>query len=56
MPNVPWYFPLLNHRMRIRATIPHLVGIDHARLTFRYSGQDFRLTDVHGDVVDNLVT
>ena len=56
MPNVPWYFPLLNQRMRICATIPQLVGIDHARLTFRYSGQDFRLTDVHGDVVDNLVT
>lgn len=49
-------FPLLNHRMRICATILHMLGIDHTRLTFRYSGQDFRLTDGHGDVVDDLVT
>jgi hypothetical protein len=41
--------------MRLCATILHLVGIDHTRLTFRYSGRNFRLTDVHGDVVDDLV-
>jgi hypothetical protein len=42
--------------MRICATILHILGIDHTRLTFRYSGQDFRLTDVHSDVVDDLLT
>jgi hypothetical protein len=33
------------------ATILHLMGIDHTRLTYRYAGRDFRLTDVHGNVV-----
>ena len=35
----------------LHATILHLLGIDHERLTFRYSGRDFRLTDVHGQVI-----
>ena len=43
------------HFHDLHATILHLMGIDHTRLTFRYSGRDFRLTDVHGDVVDDLV-
>ena len=33
------------------ATILHLLGLDHERLTFRHAGRDFRLTDVSGDVV-----
>ena len=33
------------------ATILHLLGIDHERLTYRYAGRDFRLTDVDGEVV-----
>jgi hypothetical protein len=33
------------------ATILHLLGIDHTRLTYRYAGRDFRLTDVHGNVI-----
>ncbi|MCP4172284.1 MAG: DUF1501 domain-containing protein [Fuerstiella sp.] len=37
------------------ATILHLLGIDHRRLTYRYQGRDFRLTDVHGHVVDDLI-
>jgi Protein of unknown function (DUF1501) len=37
------------------ATILHLLGIDHTRLTFRYSGRDFRLTDVHGNVVKEVI-
>jgi hypothetical protein len=37
------------------ATILHLLGIDHTRLTYRFSGRDFRLTDVHGDVVKGLL-
>ncbi|MGQ0636793.1 MAG: DUF1501 domain-containing protein [Planctomycetaceae bacterium] len=39
----------------LHATILHLVGIDHERLTYRYSGRDFRLTDVHGHVVKELL-
>ena len=39
----------------IQATILHLLGLDHTRLTFRFQGRDFRLTDVGGDVIKNLV-
>ena len=34
-----------------KATILHLLGIDHERLTYRHAGRNFRLTDVHGNVV-----
>ena len=37
------------------ATILHLLGIDHKRLTYRYQGRDFRLTDVHGHVVKDII-
>jgi hypothetical protein len=43
------------HVYDLQATIMHLIGIDHERLTYRYQGRDFRLTDVHGRVVDELV-
>jgi hypothetical protein len=33
----------------------HLLGIDHQKLTFRYQGRDFRLTDVFGNVVTDLL-
>ncbi|MEM6674757.1 MAG: DUF1501 domain-containing protein [Planctomycetota bacterium] len=39
----------------LNATILHLLGIDHERLTYRHAGRDFRLTDVHGEVVDRLL-
>jgi hypothetical protein len=39
------------HVHDLHATLLHLLGIDHERLTYRYSGRDFRLTDVHGRVV-----
>ncbi|MFN0107841.1 MAG: DUF1501 domain-containing protein, partial [Blastocatellia bacterium] len=39
----------------LHATILHLLGIDHERLTFRYGGRDFRLTDVHGQVVKAIL-
>jgi len=39
----------------IHATILHLLGIDHERLTFRFQGRQFRLTDVHGKVVQPLI-
>ena len=40
----------------LHATILHLLGFDHERLTYRYAGRDFRLTDVHGHVAKALVT
>jgi hypothetical protein len=39
----------------LHATILHLLGLDHERLTYRYSGRDFRLTDVHGQVVGEIL-
>ena len=39
----------------LHATILHLMGLDHTRLTYRYSGRDFRLTDVHGEVVRDIL-
>jgi hypothetical protein len=43
------------HVHDLHATILHQLGIDHERLTFRYSGRDFRLTDVHGQVVHDIL-
>lgn len=39
----------------LHATILHLLGLDHEQLTYRYSGRDFRLTDVHGRVVEEIL-
>ncbi len=43
------------HVHDLHATILHLMGIDHERLTYHYSGRDFRLTDVHGNVVTDII-
>ena len=43
------------HVHDIHATILHLLGLDHKKLTFRFQGRDFRLTDVHGNVIDKLI-
>ena len=43
------------HVHDLNATILHTLGIDHERLTYRYQGRDFRLTDVHGNVVKELL-
>lgn len=43
------------HVHDLNATILHLLGIDHRRLTYRHQGRDFRLTDVHGQVVRDLL-
>jgi hypothetical protein len=37
------------------ATVLHQMGVDHTRLTYRYGGRDFRLTDVHGDVIEAIL-
>jgi uncharacterized protein (DUF1501 family) len=39
----------------LHATILHLIGLDHKKLTYRYNGRDFRLTDVAGNVVEKIV-
>ena len=39
----------------LHATILHLLGIDHKQFTYRYAGRDFRLTDVHGNVVKDVI-
>tara|TARA_B100000029_G_scaffold491113_1_gene550935 strand:- start:843 stop:2237 length:1395 start_codon:yes stop_codon:yes gene_type:complete len=43
------------HTHDLNATMLHLLGIDHERLTYRHAGRDFRLTDVHGEVVDAVI-
>ena len=39
----------------LHATILHLLGIDHTRLTYRFSGRDFRLTDVFGNPIHDVI-
>jgi hypothetical protein len=51
-----WYS--VEHKVHVHdlhATILHLLGLDHERLTYRYSGRDYRLTDVHGSVVKEIL-
>ena len=43
------------HVHDLHATILHLMGLDHERLTYRYSGRDFRLTDVSGTVIKDIL-
>jgi hypothetical protein len=43
------------HVHDLQATILHLLGLDHTKLTFKFQGRDFRLTDVHGEVVTKLL-
>ncbi len=45
----------LVHIHDLQATLLHCLGLDHERLTFRYAGRDFRLTDVHGEVVKDIL-
>ncbi len=51
-------FKAVEKRMHVhdlQATILHLLGLDHERLTYRHSGRDFRLTDIHGHVIHDLI-
>jgi hypothetical protein len=43
------------HMHDLHATILHLLGLDHEELTYRHAGRNFRLTDVHGSVVDGII-
>jgi hypothetical protein len=42
-------------KVNLHATILHLMGLDHKKLTYRYNGRDFRLTDVAGNVVKEVL-
>ena len=52
------YAPTENpvHMHDLHATLLHILGLDHERLTYRHAGRDFRLTDVYGDVVTEILT
>jgi hypothetical protein len=54
-PSVDDFTPGAVHIHDLNATMMHLVGIDHTKLTYRYQGRDFRVTDVHGHVVKDLI-
>jgi uncharacterized protein (DUF1501 family) len=43
------------HVHDLHATMLHLLGMDHEKLTYRYAGRDFRLTDVHGNLVNEII-
>lgn len=43
------------HLHDLHATLLHLLGLDHTRLTWKYAGRDFRLTDVHGEIVHEII-
>lgn len=51
------YFAVENkvHLHDLHATMLHLLGLDHTKLTYRYAGRDFRLTDVYGDIVTDIL-
>jgi hypothetical protein len=40
----------------LHATMLHLLGMDHTKLTYRFSGRDMRLTDVHGTLIPQIIT
>jgi hypothetical protein len=53
-----WGYKAVTDRLEIHdlhATMLHLLGIDHTRLTYRFGGRDIRLTDVHGQVIDQIL-
>ena len=54
-PTMHDWTPDTMHVHDLNATILHLMGIDHKKLTYRYQGRDFRLTDVHGHVVKDIL-
>jgi arylsulfatase A-like enzyme len=55
-PSKDHFTPGAVHVHDLQATILHLLGVDHTRLTFSFQGRDYRLTDVHGHVVHDLLT
>ena len=43
------------HVHDLNATIMHLLGVDHKKLTYRFQGRDYRLTDIHGHLVKKIL-
>jgi len=43
------------HIHDLNATVLHTLGIDHEKLTYRFQGRDFRITDIHGEVVKGIL-
>jgi hypothetical protein len=43
------------HVHDLQATVLHLLGLDHKKLTYRFQGRDFRLTDVHGELYSPML-
>ena len=64
VPTAAWFEALpeapddvrLFHPHDLHATVLHLLGFDHEKLTYRFQGRDFRLTDVHGHVVKGILS
>ncbi|NNM28309.1 MAG: DUF1501 domain-containing protein, partial [Akkermansiaceae bacterium] len=54
-PSKDSWTPGTMHIHDLNATILHLLGLDHERLTYSHAGRDFRLTDVHGRVVEEIL-
>ncbi|MEZ6135854.1 MAG: DUF1501 domain-containing protein [Pirellulaceae bacterium] len=55
LPSKETWTPGTMHIHDLNATILHLLGIDHTKLTYRYQGRDFRLTDIHGHVIEDIL-
>ena len=54
-----WGYKAVDKRLEVHdlhATILHLLGLDHTRLTFRFGGRDLRLTDVRGEVIKEILS
>ena len=54
-----WGYKAVKHPLEIHdlhATVLHLLGMDHKRLTFRFGGRDMRLTDVHGELIHEILS
>ncbi|MEM0925808.1 MAG: DUF1501 domain-containing protein, partial [Planctomycetota bacterium] len=54
-----WGYKAIENRVEmhdLHATMLHLLGVDHTQSTFRFSGRDMRLTDVHGHVIDDIIS
>ncbi len=43
------------HVHDLNATLLHLLGMDHLRLTYRFQGRDYRLTDIHGNIIQGIL-
>jgi len=53
-----WGYKVVKDKLEmhdLHATLLHLLGVDHKRQTFRFGGRDMRLTDVHGEVVREIL-